>query len=155
MVNALEDCWSIVGYDHKYISPTWSATVARAGLTIPAIATPHYRNGNIFSYVRLHPSADRLEVMYQASSAFMHIHSKDVVHGNICSVSLPRSSGFLTLSGLLTKINSLGKHVHRQRWDDARDRYSCGHASTPEEQQQQYIRSIKLDVQSPRRIGMG
>ncbi|KIM85831.1 hypothetical protein PILCRDRAFT_817062 [Piloderma croceum F 1598] len=84
MVNALEDRWSIVGYDHRYISPTWSASVTRAGHTIPAIATPYYRNGNIFDYIRLHPSVDRLDIMYQASSAFTHIHLKNVVHGNIC-----------------------------------------------------------------------
>jgi hypothetical protein len=87
MVNTLEDRWLIVGNDHKYISPTWPASVARAAYTVPAIATPYYRNGNIFDYIRLHPSADLLELMYQASSAFMHIHSKDEVHGNICPVS--------------------------------------------------------------------
>ncbi|KIM71575.1 hypothetical protein PILCRDRAFT_830261 [Piloderma croceum F 1598] len=83
-VDMLQYLWSVVGYDHKNISPTWRASLATAGHTVPAIATPYYRNGNIFDYVGLHSSADILNLMYQASSAFMHIHSKNVVHGDIC-----------------------------------------------------------------------
>jgi hypothetical protein len=90
MVNTLENRWSIVGYDHMYISPTWPASVARVAYTVPAIATPHYRNGNIFDYIRFHSNVDRLELLYQASSALTHIHSKDEVHGNVCPVSSPR-----------------------------------------------------------------
>jgi serine/threonine protein kinase len=58
-----------------------------AEYTVPAIATPYYSNGNINSYVRLHPSADRFELVRQTASALVHIHAKDVVHGDICPVS--------------------------------------------------------------------
>jgi serine/threonine protein kinase len=96
MVDMLQYLWSVVGYDHKNISPTWRASVATAGHTVPAIATLYHRNGNIFDYIGLHSSADILNLMYQASSALMHIHSKNVVHGDICPVSFPlaRSSSF-------------------------------------------------------------
>jgi serine/threonine protein kinase len=87
MVDMLQDHWSGVGYDNIYISPTWTASVATAGHTVPALATPFYRNGNVFDYVRLHPDADRLDLLCQAASALAHIHSKGVVHGNICPVS--------------------------------------------------------------------
>ena len=108
MVNALEDRWLIVGYDHKYISPTWPASVARVAYIVPAIVTLYYCNGNILDYIRSHPSVDRLGLMYQALSAFMHIHSKDEIHGNICPVSSPRPFlWFLRVSRLLTKMNLL------------------------------------------------
>jgi len=87
MVDMLQDHWSGVGYDNIYISPTWTASVATAGYTVPALATPFYRNGNVFDYVRHHPGADRLDLLCQAASALAHIHSKGVVHGNICPVS--------------------------------------------------------------------
>jgi serine/threonine protein kinase len=83
----LQDRESAVGYAHEYISPIWSASVAMAGRTVPAIATPYYGNGNINSYVRLHPSADRLDLVHQAASALAHIHSKGIVHGNMYPVS--------------------------------------------------------------------
>jgi serine/threonine protein kinase len=82
----------MVGYDHKHISATWSASVAMAGHIVPAIATPYYRNGDIFHYICLYPNADRLNIVYQAASAFAYIHSKDVVHGNICPVSFSSAS---------------------------------------------------------------
>jgi serine/threonine protein kinase len=58
-----------------------------AGHTVPAIATPYYGNGNINNYVRFHPSANRLDLVSQIASALVHIHSKDIVHGDICPVS--------------------------------------------------------------------
>jgi serine/threonine protein kinase len=87
MVNVLQERWSVVGYDHEYISPTWSASVVTAGYTVPAIATPYYCNGNIINYTRLHPSADRFELVRQTAGALVHIHSKDIVHGDMCPVS--------------------------------------------------------------------
>jgi serine/threonine protein kinase len=93
----LQERRSAVGYDHKHISPIWSASVATAGYTVPAIATPYYGNGNIINYVRFHPSADRLELICQTASALVHIHSKDVIHGDICPVSF--ASAVLASSG--------------------------------------------------------
>ncbi|KIM73893.1 hypothetical protein PILCRDRAFT_828710 [Piloderma croceum F 1598] len=55
-----------------------------AGHTVPAIATPYYCNGNINSYVRLYPGADRFELVRQAATALVHIHSKNIVHGDMC-----------------------------------------------------------------------
>ncbi|KIM81277.1 hypothetical protein PILCRDRAFT_821747 [Piloderma croceum F 1598] len=79
IVDMLQDRESAVGYDHKYISPIWSA-----GNTVPAIATPYYGNGNIVNYVRFHPSTDRFELVRQTASALVHVHSKDIVHGDMC-----------------------------------------------------------------------
>jgi serine/threonine protein kinase len=87
MVDMLQEHWSVVSYNHKYISPTWSASVVRAGHTVPAIATPYYCNGNIINYVRFHPSVDRLALVRQTASALVRIHSRDIVHRDICSVS--------------------------------------------------------------------
>jgi serine/threonine protein kinase len=86
MVNMLQERWSVVGYDHEYISPTWSASVVTEGHTVPAIATPYYCNGNIINYVRFHPSVDRFALVGQTASALVRIHSKDIVHGDICPV---------------------------------------------------------------------
>ena len=97
MVDMLQERWSVVGYNHKYISPIWSASVATAGYTVPAIAAPYYCNGNIINYVRFHPSADRLDFVRQTASALVHIHSKDVIHGDICPVSF--ASAVLASSG--------------------------------------------------------
>src|ERR1700727_2294034 len=97
MVDMLQERWWVVSYDHEYISPAWSASVVRAGHTVPAIATPYYGNGNIVKYVRVYPSADRLELVHQTASALVHIHSKNVVHGNICPVSF--ASAVLSVSG--------------------------------------------------------
>jgi serine/threonine protein kinase len=83
----LQDRESAVGYDHKYLSPSWSASIVMAGHTVPAIATPYYGNGNIINYVRLHPSADCFKLVHQTASALVHIHSKNIVHGDVCPVS--------------------------------------------------------------------
>jgi len=82
MVDILRENWSTVGHDH--ISPIWPASVALARFTLPAIATPYYRNGNIFDYVCRNPSADCLEIVCQTASALAYIHSKGLLHGNIC-----------------------------------------------------------------------
>ena len=115
MVDMLQECWSAVGYDQKHISPTWSASVATAGHTIPAVVTPYYGNSNIVNYVCLHPSADRLGLVRQTASALVHIHLKDVVHGDICPVSfcLSYSSGFWISSRLLLTIGPAGKYMRR------------------------------------------
>ena len=83
----LQDRESAVGYAHENISPIWSASVAVEDYTIPAIATPYYGNSNIINYVHLHPRVDRFELIRQTASALVHIHSKDIVHGDICPVS--------------------------------------------------------------------
>ncbi|KIM81275.1 hypothetical protein PILCRDRAFT_8942 [Piloderma croceum F 1598] len=83
IVDMLQDRESAVGA-HEHISPIWSASVVMAGYTVPAIATPYYGNGNIINYVRFHPSADRFELVRQTASTLVHIHSKDIVHGDIC-----------------------------------------------------------------------
>jgi hypothetical protein len=72
----LQNHESAVGYAHENISPIWSASVAMEGYTVPAIATPHYGNGDINNYVRLHPSADRSELVHQIASALVHIHAR-------------------------------------------------------------------------------
>jgi hypothetical protein len=100
IVDMLQERGSAVGYDHEYISPIWPASVATAGHTVPAIATPYYGNGNIVNYVRLHPSVDRLDLVRQTAGALVHLHSKDIIHGNICPVSfasavLPQFLGFV------------------------------------------------------------
>ena len=66
--------------------------------TVPAIATPYYRNGNIIDYVRRHPNVDRLNLVCEAASAFTYIHLKDIVHGNICPVSFTSSTRHLLVS---------------------------------------------------------
>lgn len=90
MVNTLQEGWSTVGY-HEYISPIWSASLTLENFVVPAIATPHYPNGNVLDYLGRYPSANRLNIVRQATSALAHIHSKGVVHGNFCPVSLTPS----------------------------------------------------------------
>jgi hypothetical protein len=115
MVGMLQERWAAIGYVHEYISPIWPASVAVVGYTVPAIATPYYGNGNIVNHVRVHPSANCLDLVRQTASALMHIHSKDVIHGDICPVSfcLGRSSGFWLLFRLLITVGLAGKHMHR------------------------------------------
>jgi serine/threonine protein kinase len=62
--------------------------LASTGFTIAAIVTPYYRNGNILEYARRNPNDDYLDMICQAASAVAYIHSKGVVHGNICPVSV-------------------------------------------------------------------
>jgi serine/threonine protein kinase len=91
MISILQETWSTVAYGHDHISPIWSASLTTTGITAPAIVTPYYRNGNVFDYLRLHPNTDRLILICQAASALAYIHSKSVVHGNVCPVSLSLS----------------------------------------------------------------
>ena len=88
MVGRLQTAWSTVGYDHEHISPTWPATVTSAGFVVPAITTPYYRNGNVLQYVGRNPNVDRLDIAFQAACALAYIHSKGVIHGNVCPVRL-------------------------------------------------------------------
>ncbi|KIM72630.1 hypothetical protein PILCRDRAFT_829641 [Piloderma croceum F 1598] len=87
IVDMLQERESVVDYAHEYISPIWPASIAMAGYTVPAIATHYYCNGNIINYVHLHRTADRLDLVRQTASALMHIHSKNIVHGDMCPVS--------------------------------------------------------------------
>ncbi|KIM85771.1 hypothetical protein PILCRDRAFT_816977 [Piloderma croceum F 1598] len=84
MVGRLQTAWSTVGHDHEYISPTWPATVTSAGFVVPAITTPYYHNGNVLQYVRRNPNVDRLGIIFQTACALAYIHSKGVIHGNVC-----------------------------------------------------------------------
>jgi serine/threonine protein kinase len=86
MVNNLEGIWLTVGSDHEYISPTWPASLTSEGFTVAAIVTPYYRNGNILEHARRNPNNDYLTMICQVASAVAYIHSKGVVHGNICPV---------------------------------------------------------------------
>jgi hypothetical protein len=45
--------------------------------------------------------------------------------------------------------------MHRRRWHGAIDRHRRGHSRTPGESQKESMRSVKLDVQTSRRIGVG
>jgi serine/threonine protein kinase len=88
MIGRLQTAWSTVCHDHEYIAPTWPATVTSAGYVVPAITTPYYRNGNVLQYVRRNPNVDRLDIVFQAACALAYIHSKGVIHGNVCPVRL-------------------------------------------------------------------
>jgi serine/threonine protein kinase len=88
MIGRLQITWSTVGHEHEYISPTWPATVTSEGSGVPAIATPYHRNGNVLEYLHRHCGADRLNIVCQTASALAYIHSKNVIHGNVCPVSL-------------------------------------------------------------------
>ena len=92
MVNDLEKIWSTVGYRHEYISPTWPASLSSAGSTTSAIVTPYYRNGSILEYAHRNPSHDYFHIVLQLASVLAYIHSKGVVHGNVCPVSSDSSS---------------------------------------------------------------
>ena len=113
IVDMLHDHEWAVGYAHEYISPIWSTSVAMGRYTVPAIATPYCCNGNIINYVHFHPGADSLEFVCQIASTLAHIHSMDIVHGDICPVSLfpgrsVAGSGFY----LLLTIGLAGKYMH-------------------------------------------
>ena len=92
MVNKLQEGWSTVGHDHKHISHTWTASLALAGHTMPAIVTPYHNNGNVLNYLSRRSSVDRLDLVRQVASALAYIHLKGVVHGNVCPVSLASGS---------------------------------------------------------------
>jgi tRNA A-37 threonylcarbamoyl transferase component Bud32 len=112
----LQEREAAVGYAHENISLIWPASVAMAGHTVPAIATPYYCNGNIVDYVRLHPSANRLDLVRQIASALAHIHSKDVIHGDICPVSVCLGLFFLRILAFVWIIDNdglAGKYMHR------------------------------------------
>lgn len=108
----LQDRWLTVGYDHHYISPTWSVSVDVRGLTVPAIVTPYYRNRNALEYLRLHPSTDCLDIICQAANALAYIHSKCVVHGNVCPVSFVWTIG--PYSGMVIDLDTIGQYLHRR-----------------------------------------
>lgn len=141
IVDMLQEWWLAVGYTHKYISPIWPTSVAMAGHTVPAIAVPYYGNGNIVNYLHLHPSAERLDLVRQTASALVHIHSKDVVHGNICPVSFCLGRPWI-LSPLLITIGLAGEYMHRRRWHGSSDRHRCRHHRTPGQPKEQSMRSV-------------
>jgi len=84
MVDILQESWLTIGHENEYISLTWPGTVTSGGSIAPAIVTPWYRNGNLLEYALLCPSMNRLDIVYQVASALAYIHSKGVVHGNVC-----------------------------------------------------------------------
>ena len=87
---------------HPNICPNWQ--LASFNESIPAIATPRFKNGNVLDFSRQHPSFDKLAIVrplplrlvnmhvtlsiqvHQVASAVTYIHAKDVVHGNIIPV---------------------------------------------------------------------
>jgi hypothetical protein len=56
---------------------------------------------------------------------------------------------------LLITIGPAGEYMHRRRWHGSSDRHHREHPRTPGESQKQSMRSVKLDVQTSRRIGVG
>ena len=102
----MEEVWLDVGNLHEHISPTWSGSLASAGFATAAIVTPYYRNGNILEYARRNPDDDYLNMICQAASAVAYIHSKGLVHGNICPVSVVFTIVNLGLIPMLTMSTS-------------------------------------------------
>jgi len=111
MLNILDKIGLTLGRNHENISPTWTASVELSEFRVPAIATPYYSNGNILEYVCRHPSANKFNLVCQTVSALAYIHSKGVVHGNVCPVSLPpfalRLPAFVSMLTILTFQNNV------------------------------------------------
>ena len=123
MVDTLKEDWSTVGQCHKHISPTWLGSLALPRYTVPAIVTPYHGNGNVLEYLGHHPSVDRLNLACQAANGLTYIHSKGVVHGNVCPVS-PISSVFncgVLSSSATDELVREGKYLHLERRNGALD----------------------------------
>ena len=133
MVRMLQDIRLTVGHDHEHIAPVWQASVSSAESTLPAIVTPHYRNGNVLEYARGKPDSDFLEMVYQAASALSYIHAKGDIHGNFCPVSFVSSDYPLisSLRSVLMWYDRGGKYMHCRRWQGAhyRCRGGCSRSS--------------------------
>jgi serine/threonine protein kinase len=106
----LQQIWSTVGHEHENISAIWPGSMVLTKHTVPAIVTPLYRNGNVLDYLGRHPNVDPLKIVSQAASALAYIHSKGVMHGNFCPVSLFLESVLHEAPNL----NLAGKHLHHR-----------------------------------------
>jgi len=68
---------------HPNVLPFIGVLEKSPGLDGLAIVNPWLENGNILQYVSVNPDADRFQLLAQATLGLMHLHSLDILHGNI------------------------------------------------------------------------
>jgi len=49
----------------------------------PFIVMPYLKNGNARHYLQEHPDSDRLQILYDISLGLVHLHSHQIVHGDL------------------------------------------------------------------------
>ncbi|KAF8887344.1 kinase-like domain-containing protein [Infundibulicybe gibba] len=54
----------------------------------PFIVMPYMRNGNARDYVQEHPTANRVKILYHTSLGLVHLHSQNVVHGDLKALNV-------------------------------------------------------------------
>jgi serine/threonine protein kinase len=50
---------------------------------VPCLVTPYYRHGNIISYTRENPDANKLPLITQVADALSYLHNHSIIHGEI------------------------------------------------------------------------
>jgi serine/threonine protein kinase len=50
---------------------------------VPCLVTPYYSHGDIISYTRENPDANKLRLIAQVADALSHLHNHSIIHGEI------------------------------------------------------------------------
>ncbi|KAJ3336756.1 hypothetical protein HDU93_002266 [Gonapodya sp. JEL0774] len=100
------------GLHHPNILPLFGANLLAAP---PFMVSPYIRNGNLISYLRSHPRADRVELMFDIACAMQYLHSRGILHCDLKGFNvlvddlgnaLVMDFGFATVS---TRVSILSK----------------------------------------------
>ncbi|KAG9005044.1 hypothetical protein FRB94_001867 [Tulasnella sp. JGI-2019a] len=67
--------------DHSRIVPLRGYSLDSDGT--PCLVSPWFDNGDVLSYLRKHPFADRRRLVRQVAEGLIYLHSQDVVHGDL------------------------------------------------------------------------
>lgn len=73
-----------------FLAPVVEGSITVGGFVSPAAVAPFYSNGNVMDYMCHNPDVQREVLVGQMALGLAHIHSKGMIHGNFCLVSLCR-----------------------------------------------------------------
>lgn len=67
--------------DHLRVVPLRGYSIDFDGT--PCLVSPWFENGDVLTYLKKHPFADRRRLVRQVAEGLIYLHSQDVVHGDL------------------------------------------------------------------------
>lgn len=67
--------------DHLRVVPLRGYSLDSDGT--PCLVSPWFENGDVLTYLKKHPFADRRRLVRQVAEGLIYLHSQDVVHGDL------------------------------------------------------------------------
>ncbi|KAF7974609.1 hypothetical protein HWV62_11574 [Athelia sp. TMB] len=72
---------------HPNILPFYGICFGFDVPSTPGLVSPYYKNLHVIEYLRTQPDADKIALICQAAAGLSYMHSRNIIHGDVKSVS--------------------------------------------------------------------